>query len=322
MERMSDMKELGEVITAIVTPFDDRLEIDYGKAAALAEKLVSEGSDGIVVAGTTGESPTLTKDEKLKLFRTVKERLGGKGSVIAGTGSYCTKSTVELSRAAQEIGVDALLVVAPYYNKPPQEGLYEHFSQVAKAVTIPIILYNIPGRTGVNISTETLERLRGDHPNIVAVKDATGSLDQCSEVSLRLRAVSGASSLVSAAHGGSQNAHNPGAGFRIYSGDDSLTLPMLACGGAGVISVTSHIAGKRMKDMIMSFFRGEIQEAKRLHLELFPLFKGLFATTSPILIKEALDITGFNVGGLRPPLVRATKDQREKLAKIMKETGV
>jgi 4-hydroxy-tetrahydrodipicolinate synthase len=316
------MKELGEVITAIVTPFDDSLEVDYGKAATLAQKLVAEGSDGIVVAGTTGESPTLTKEEKLKLFRIIKEAIGGKASVIAGTGSYCTRSTVELSKAAQDTGVDALLVVAPYYNKPPQEGLYEHFSQVAAAVTIPLILYNIPGRTGVNLSTDTLEKLRAAHPTIVAVKDATGSLDQCSEVAVRLKATAGASSLVGVGHGSPRELSNPGSGFRIYSGDDSLTLPILACGGAGVISVTSHIAGRRMKEMIGHFFEGRINEAKRLHWELFPLFKGLFATTSPILIKEAMDIAGFSVGGLRPPLIRATREQREKLEKIMKETGV
>ncbi|MDQ7822424.1 MAG: 4-hydroxy-tetrahydrodipicolinate synthase [Candidatus Eremiobacteraeota bacterium] len=305
------MRYLGEVITAMVTPFDRKLDVDYKKAAKLAKKLISEGSDSLVVAGTTGESPTLTKEEKLRLFSAVKEAVGGKAPVIAGTGSYCTKTTVELSRDAEKCGIDAILVVAPYYNKPPQEGLYEHYARVAESVKVPVIIYNIPGRTGVNISNEVIVRLHKKFPHVMAVKDAAGNLDQLSELALRTKAAAGPGKAV--AKKGE---------FRIYSGDDSLTLPMLSCGASGVVSVASHLAGKRIKKMIGSFFKGDVEEAKKIHWELFPLFKGLFVTTNPILLKEALALTGFDAGGLRPPLLPATKEQRENLARILKEARV
>ncbi len=318
------MKELGELITAMVTPFDDKLDVDYTGAARLAERLIENGNDGIVVAGTTGESPTLTKEEKLKMFKTVRDTVGSRGSVIAGTGSYCTRSTVELSKQAQELGVDGLLVVAPYYNKPPQEGLFEHFAQVARAVSIPIILYNIPGRTGINVASDVIEKLHQEFPHIMALKDATGSLDQTSEVAIRTGAVAGlrkrvAVSTAPAAPAGSGPAP---AGFRIYSGDDSLTLPMLACGGTGVISVAGHIVGPQIKEMIIHFFEGRVKEAKDIHWRLFPLFKALFATTNPILVKEALRFLGFDPGGLRAPLVRATAEQSDKLKKALQDAGL
>lgn len=316
------MKELGELITAMVTPFDDNLEVDYKKASLLAEKLIEDGSDGLVVVGTTGESPTLSKDEKLKLFKTVRETISSKGSVIAGTGSNCTRSTVELSKAAEQTGVDALLVVAPYYNKPPQEGLYEHFASVAKSVKLPIVLYNIPGRTGININTETIEKLFNDFSNIVAVKDSTGNFDQLSELAIKTKAVAGLSRLIGVKANSSSSVESNKREFRIYSGDDSLTLPVLACGGTGVISVSSHIVGKRMKEMIVSFFEGKVNEAKRIHLELMPIFKALFLTANPILVKEAMNIKGFNVGGLRPPLLKASSELREKLSKVMKNLGI
>lgn len=313
------MKHLGVVLTAMVTPFNEDLSVNYHSAARLAEKLIEEGSDGIVVAGTTGESPTLTDEEKLSLLRKVKEATGTRGTVVAGTGSNNTKSTIELSKAAEDAGADGLLIVAPYYNKPPQDGLYEHFGRIAEAVKIPVLLYNIPGRTGININPETVERLYRDFPNIVGMKDSTGNMDQVTEVALRTCAVSGVGDKVAITAG---SAASPGGlcadrHFRLYSGDDSLTLPILACGGTGVISVTSHIAGQQMKKMIVSFFEGRVEEARKIQWELFHLFKTLFITSNPIMIKEALNIKGFNAGGLRPPLVKATQEQKEKLIRIM-----
>lgn len=316
------MKEMGEILTAMVTPFRGNLEVDYGRASELAEKLVEEESDGIVVAGTTGESPTLTKEEKVKLFKRIVDTVGTRAYVVAGTGTNSTKASIELSKAAEDCGVDALLLVAPYYNKPPQEGLYEHFSMIAKAVSLPVILYNIPGRTGVNISNEVIERLHRDHSNIVAVKDATGNLEQTSDLAMRTNAFAGTGKLVGAKSGKARKASGSGRAFRIYSGDDSLTLPILACGGTGVISVTSHVAGKRMKDMITSYFEGNVEQAKKRHWELFPLFKALFITTNPIMVKEALKIMGFDAGPLRPPLVSASDEQSSKLRDVMKKMGI
>ncbi|MHC9538654.1 MAG: 4-hydroxy-tetrahydrodipicolinate synthase [Vulcanimicrobiota bacterium] len=315
------MKHLGDVLTAMVTPFNDDLSVNYQSAARLAEKLIEEGSDGIVVAGTTGESPTLTTEEKLSLLRKVKETVGTRGKVVAGTGSNNTKGTIDLSKAAEDAGADGLLVVAPYYNKPPQEGLYEHFGQIAQAVKIPVLLYNIPGRTGININPETVERLYRDFPNIAGMKDSTGNMDQVTEVALRTCAVAGVGDKVTVTAGSAAAPAGQCAGrqFRLYSGDDSLTLPILACGGTGVISVTSHIAGPQMKKMVISFFEGRVEEAKKIQWELFYLFKTLFITSNPIMVKEALNIKGFNVGGLRPPLVKATQEQKEKLIRIMTE---
>lgn len=313
------MKHLGEMLTAMVTPFNEDLSVNYGTAAVLAEKLIEEGSDGIVVAGTTGESPTLSTEEKISLFKKVREAVGTKGTVVAGTGSNNTKGSVELSKAAEDAGADGILVVAPYYNKPPQEGLYEHFGMIAQSVKIPVILYNIPGRTGININPDTIERLYRDFHNIVGVKDATGNMDQATEVALRTRAYSGVGDKVAVVSGSAPSGQPEGRRFRIYSGDDSLTLPVMACGGTGVISVTSHIAGPQMKRMIVSYFEGRVEEARAIQWELFNLFKTLFMTTNPIMIKEALNLKGLNVGGLRPPLVNATEEQREKLRSVMKE---
>lgn len=314
------MMEMGELLTAMVTPFKENLDVDYEMTARLAEKLVEEGSDGLVVVGTTGESPTITHNEKIKLFKTVKKAVGTMACVIAGTGSNSTRTTIELSKEAEDIGVDGILLVAPYYNKPPQEGLYEHYAQVANSVSLPIILYNIPGRTGVNISNEVIEKLHREFSNIVAVKDATGNLEQTSDLALRTNAVAGISKLIKVKTSCSSDDRKRD--FRIYSGDDSLTLPILACGGTGVISVTSHLAGRMIKNMIINFFEGKVKEAKKLHLELFPLFKALFLTTNPIMVKEALNIKGFNVGGVRPPLVGASKEYREKITKVMKDLKI
>lgn len=301
------MLNAGSVMTAMITPFDENLNVDFRKAADLASQLVQEGSDSIVVAGTTGESPTLSKKEKLRLIEAVKENTGDRFPLIAGTGSYDTKETVELTVEAHQAGADGFLVVAPYYNKPPQSALYRHFAMIAEKTEKPIILYNIPGRTGVNISNEIVEKLAKDYPHICAMKDAAGNLEQTTDLAIRTNAV-----------------QNSGIkpGFRIYSGDDSMTLPMLACGATGVVSVASHVAAGKIKAMVQSFFEGKTDEAVAFHRQLFPLFKGLFATTNPILVKEALRLRGIETGGLRPPLWKAQEEEIEALKLSMQKAGV
>ncbi len=268
----------GRLLTAMVTPFDDDLKVDYGRAEELAARLVEAGSDGIVVGGTTGESPTLTADEKVELARVVAAAVGKRAGVIAGTGSNSTAASIELTAKARGAGVHGVMLVAPYYNKPSQEGLYQHFKAIAGSTDLPVILYNVPGRTSVNLAAATVLRL-AEIKNIVALKEASGSLDQAGEI------VSKAPE-----------------GFAVYSGDDSLTLPLMAVGAAGVVSVASHLVGREMKDMIESFARGDVERARRIHLRLLPLFKALFITTNPVPVKAALGMAGFSVGGVRQPL--------------------
>jgi 4-hydroxy-tetrahydrodipicolinate synthase len=269
----------GQVITAMVTPFTQEGKVDYTIAEQLAEHLVAHGSDGLVLCGTTGESPTLTWDEEYQLFRVVKQTIAGRAKILAGTGSNSTHESIEATRKAATLGLDGSLQVVPYYNKPPQDGLYEHFKAIANAVPdLPIMLYNVPGRTGQTLLPETIARL-AELPNIVSLKDAGGNLDQTSQVR-RLTPPE----------------------FSIYSGDDSLTLPMLAVGAVGVVSVASHIAGDLLKQMIGLFFEGHPQSATEIHLKLMPLFKSLFATTSPIPVKAALRLLGWSVGTTRLPL--------------------
>lgn len=291
----------GRLVTAMVTPFHPDGRVDSDRAAELALRLVAEGTDALVVCGTTGESPTLTREEKLLLFRTVKEAVGAT-PVVAGTGSYCTRSTVELSLAARDCGVDGLLVVAPYYNKPPQDGLYAHFRTVAEAVDLPMMVYNIPGRTGVEIAPATLARL-AELPNVVAVKESLPSLEPVSALAALLEGA-------------------PGRAMEIYSGDDSATLPLMALGGVGVVSVASHVAGPQIQQMMQAFATGRTDEARKMHLRLYPLFTGLFATTNPTLPKAALKLKGFPVGGLRLPLLEATPPQEAELRRVMVEAGV
>lgn len=288
----------GRLITAMVTPFDEKLAVDYGKAAYLATRLVETGSDGVVVCGTTGESPTLTREEKVNLFRTVAEAIGGKATVIAGTGSYSTRDSIELSQAAEKAGVDGLLLVVPYYNKPPQEALYRHFRAVASATSLPVMLYNVPGRTGTNLAPDTVARL-AELPNVRALKEAGGNMDQVSELRRLVPEE-----------------------FGIYSGDDSLTLPMLALGAVGVVSVASHLVGRRLREMIDSFVAGKIEEATRIHLELFPLFRALFLTSNPIPVKRMLQLVGEDMGGLRPPLIEATPAETERLRAVLQDLGL
>lgn len=289
------MKDFGRVLTAMVTPFTESGEVAYEQAATLARYLVKTGSDGIVVSGTTGESPVLTKGEKERLFAVVKEAVGDQATVIAGTGSNNTKDSIELTKIAEKVGVDGVMLVTPYYNKPSQEGLYQHFKAVAQETSLPVIVYNVPGRTSVNLLPGTVKKL-AEIENIVAVKEASGSLDQVAEIR-----------------------RTTPQDFIIYSGDDSLTLPMLALGGHGVISVASHVAGKLIKEMIANFIAGKVEEAKEIHLKLYPLFKVLFITTNPVPVKAAVKLAGINVGPPRLPLVEATSQEVEAIEKVMKD---
>ncbi|OAT85892.1 4-hydroxy-tetrahydrodipicolinate synthase [Desulfotomaculum copahuensis] len=281
--------DFGRLLTAMVTPFTKDLTVNYNQARKLARHLVQSGSDGLVISGTTGESPTLTRDEKIELFRVIVEEVGGQATVIAGTGGYSTADSITLTQAAEKVGVDGVMLVCPYYNKPSQEGLYEHFKTIAASTNLPVLLYNIPGRTGVNLLPATAARL-AQVDNIVALKEAAGSMDQVSELRRVLPD-----------------------DFTLYSGDDSLTLPMLALGAKGVISVCSHVVGPRIKDMINAFTSGNTTLATQIHLELYPVFKGLFITTNPVPVKAAMNLLGWNAGPPRLPLVEATADEKEKI---------
>jgi 4-hydroxy-tetrahydrodipicolinate synthase len=289
------MAIFGRVLTAMATPFDQDGAVNWTEAARLARHLVDNGSDGIVVAGTTGESPTLSDEEKIRLFRTVKEAVGGRGKVVAGTGTYDTKHSIHLSQEAERAGADGLLLVNPYYNRPSQDGLYAHFRAIAESVRLPCILYNIPGRTGVNCAPETIARL-SEISNIVAVKEATGNLDQASDIRRRTKD-----------------------DFLIYSGDDSLTLPILSVGGTGVVSVASHLVGRDIQEMVRAYERGDVRKALALHLRLLPLFKVLFITSNPVPLKAALNMSGFAVGIPRLPLVEATPKEKEQIQAVLKE---
>jgi 4-hydroxy-tetrahydrodipicolinate synthase len=290
--------EMPRLITAMITPFDDKLQVNYAKAAEVAEYLAKNGTEGIVVAGTTGESPVLSDEEKLRLFATVKEQVGSRVSVWAGTGSNNTQHSVELSREAEKLGVDGVLLVGPYYNKPSQEGLYQHFRAIAEAINIPAMVYNIPSRTSSNILPETMARL-AQIDNIVALKESSGDMNQVSQLAYLLPE-----------------------GMKVYSGDDSLTLPMMALGAYGVVSVASHLVGKDIQRMITAFNNGDTREATRIHLALFPIFKGLFITTNPVPLKEAMNILGMEVGGLRLPLTRASQQEHEFIGNMLISTGL
>ncbi|WP_033829173.1 4-hydroxy-tetrahydrodipicolinate synthase [Bacillus andreraoultii] len=289
------MSIFGRVSTAMVTPFDAKGNIDFIKTTQLVEYLINNGSDSLVISGTTGESPTLTSEEKIALFKHVVKVVNKRVPVIAGTGNYNTKETIELTEKAEQAGVDGILLVAPYYNKPNQEGLYQHFKVVAESTKLPIMLYNIPGRSVVNIEPQTIIRL-SEISNIVAVKEASGNLVQMAEII----------------------ANTPD-DFVLYSGDDSLALPVLAIGGFGVVSVSSHIIGNEMQKMIEAFFLGNTKEATRLHQKLLPIMKGLFAAPSPVPVKTALQLKGLNVGSVRLPLVPLTEAERINLIQLLKQ---
>jgi 4-hydroxy-tetrahydrodipicolinate synthase len=285
----------GTVITAMVTPFTEKGEVNYEVAAKLAQHLIENGSDALVVCGTTGESPTLTRAEEYQLFRVVKEALSSRGKLIAGTGSNCTAEAMEATEVAATLGVDGVLQVVPYYNKPPQAGLYEHFRRVAAvAPELPIMLYNIPGRTGQNMLPETIARL-AEIPNIVALKEASANLEQVAKV---------------------RQLTPPN--FALYSGDDFLTLPMLTLGATGIVSVASHLVGKDIQEMIQSFQIGKTARAVEINLQLAALFKVLFCATNPIPIKTALAWQGWEVGGFRSPLIPLEEQFKAELEKVLK----
>lgn len=292
------MVKLGKVLTAMVTPFDQNLEVNYQAAQELASRLIDSGSDGVVVAGTTGESPTLSKTEKLNLFKVVVEAVGGKGTVIAGTGGNSTAASIELTKEAERTGVDGVMLVAPYYNRPSQEGLYRHFKTIAEQTSLPVIVYNIPGRTGVNITVQTMARL-AEIENIAAVKESSGDLVQISQIY-------------------EHSAKN----LSIYSGDDGLTLPVMSVGGVGVISVAAHIAGRKIKEMVTAFERGDVAKAATINAELAPLNRALFMTTNPTMVKTACNLLGFKVGGLRLPLIEATDHERQVLEEALRGLGL
>jgi 4-hydroxy-tetrahydrodipicolinate synthase len=289
----------GRIVTAMITPFDSEGQVDYTVAEKLADHLVSHGSDGLVLCGTTGESPTLTWDEEYRLFQVIQKAVAGRAKILAGTGSNSTSEAIEATQKAADLGLDGALLVVPYYNKPPQEGLYEHFKAIATSVSdLPMMLYNIPGRTGQNMLPETIARL-AELPNMVAVKEASGSLDQVSQVRLMTPP-----------------------DFEIYSGDDSLTLPMLSVGAAGVVSVASHLVGDLIQQMVTAFFQGQCQVATEIHLKLVPLFKVLFATTNPIPIKAALRLQGWAVGNTRLPLSSVPPDVEQVLEKTLSDLAL
>ncbi|TAK30009.1 MAG: 4-hydroxy-tetrahydrodipicolinate synthase [Chloroflexota bacterium] len=273
------MVTLGRLITAMVTPFGQDGQVDYIQARKLALALLASGSDGLVVSGTTGESPTLSTAEKLRLFAEVKEAVGDRGRVIAGTGNYSTAESIELTREAEKLGVDAVLLVVPYYNKPTQEGLYQHFKAIASSTHLPCILYNVPGRTITNLSAETVLRL-AEIDNVVGVKEASANFEQIARI------IDGAPSP-----------------FLVYSGNDGDTLPLLAMGGYGVISVISHLVGLQLKGMMEGFLHGERDEAAAAHRRLLPLVNAMFLVSNPIPVKHALNHLGFQVGKPRLPLL-------------------
>lgn len=286
--------DAGEVITAMVTPFNEQREVDYEKVESLAFQLANTGSDAILVTGTTGEAPTLTYDEEIEILCSAKRAVNKQAKVIMGTGSNSTETAVKTAKLAEKNDADAILSVVPYYNKPSQAGMVEHFSAVAEAVDLPVILYNIPSRTGVNMSVETIKTLARKYENIVALKQSFGDMDVISE--LRMSCPSD---------------------FAIYSGDDSLTLPMLSLGAHGVISVASHLFGKEIKSMIRNFKTGDAMTARNMHLKLYPIFKKLFMAPNPVPVKAALAYKGIIEDYVRKPLVELTKAERAELIFVL-----
>jgi 4-hydroxy-tetrahydrodipicolinate synthase len=290
--------KFGAVVTAMVTPFRDDYSMDLDGAQEMVRYLLDHGSDTVLVAGSTGESPTLTHEEKRDLFRAAVQAAEGKGRIWCGTGTYSTAESVELTRMAEQAGADAVLVVTPYYNKPPQRGIVAHFTRIAEATDLPIIAYNIPGRTASRIEHDTLLQLAAV-PNIVAVKDSTGDFD-------------GVSRLVREAP----------SGFEVYSGDDWATFGLVCLGAVGVVSVASHLVGDRVHEMVALIGDGDVPAARKIHEELAPVFKALFITSNPIPLKAALELLGRPAGPPRLPLVPATPGERETLRRALEDAGL
>jgi 4-hydroxy-tetrahydrodipicolinate synthase len=282
--------DIGRLLTATVTPFDPEGRVDYEQAKRLATALLDSGSEGLVVAGTTGESPTLSHDEKLRLFREVKAAVGRRGAVIAGTGTNNTAESVELTREAEALGVDGVLLTCPYYSKPPQEGIFRHFEKIAVSTSLPCILYNIPGRTGVNMTADTQLRL-AQVPNIIGVKEASGDLVQIGRI-----------------------IEEAPPGFHVWSGDDQMVLPIMALGGYGGICVVSHLVGGQLREMMEDVLADRPESAARIHRRLLPLMNVLMtAAANPIPLKYALNGIGFRVGGVRLPLVEPDQPTGERI---------
>lgn len=286
------MKQIGRLITAMVTPFNEAGEVDYKQAKKLALALLDSGSEGILVAATTGESPTLTWEEELRLFAEVRAAVDGRGTVIAYTGSNSTAEALEATKGAERIGVDACLLVVPYYNKPTQDGLYQHFKAIAQSTRLPCILYNVPSRTVISLSADTVIKL-SQIDNIIGIKEASGNLDAVSKIISQTRK-----------------------DFLVWSGNDGDTLPILALGGYGVISVASHLVGNQIREMIDSFINGRTGEAADIHRRLIPLINAMFIVSNPIPVKYALNHVGFNVGKPRLPLT----EPDEKSAATIRDT--
>jgi 4-hydroxy-tetrahydrodipicolinate synthase len=288
------MAKLGRLITAMVTPFNAKGEVDHKQAQKLAKALINSGSDGLLVTGTTGERPTMTDDEQLKLFASVREAIGAKGMIIAGTGGNCTRESIAMTKEAERLGIDAALLVVPYYNKPTQEGMYQHFKAIAESTSLPCILYNVPARTVTNMAPETAIRL-SQVDNIVGVKEASGNLEQIAKI-------------IQGARGD----------FLVWSGNDSDTFPIMAMGGYGVISVASHLVGKQIQNMIQQTVRGKMKEAAAIHLNLLPLINALFIVSNPIPVKYALNHVGFRVGKPRLPLTEPDDKSKAMIEATLK----
>jgi len=289
------MAEIGRLLTAMVTPFDEKGEVDFEQAKKLAHALLDSGSDGVVLSGTTGESPTLTSDEKMRLFSEVKQSVGDKGVVIAGTGTYSTAESIELSQEAEKQGVDGLLLVVPYYNKPPQEGIYQHFKAIAGKTNLPCIVYNIIGRTGVNMTDETTIRL-SQIDNIIGTKEASGDMNQIARI------IQGSAP-----------------DFKVWSGDDNQTFLIMSMGGYGVVSVVSHLVGNQIKHMIGLLLEGDIEGAASEHRRLLPIFLGMFVESNPIPVKYAVNHVGLKVGEPRLPLVPPSEKAVAQIEKLLDE---
>jgi 4-hydroxy-tetrahydrodipicolinate synthase len=289
----------GRFIPAMITPFDASLNLDLKRAQELAVRLVDRGSDALIVNGTTGESPTVFYPQKIELFKAVLEAVGGRAPVIANVGDNCTADSEEFAKDVVKLGIDGIMTVVPYYNKPPQEGLYRHFRSIALAVEVPMILYNIPGRCVINMEAETTLRLAHDVDNIVAIKEASGKFDQIERI-----------------------IDEAPEGFVVYSGDDEATLPIMELGGYGVITTTGNVAPERMKEIVSAMAQGDHDRARAAHLRLQPLMKELFVMANPIMVKEAMRLIGFDCGGVRLPLIDATPELRAELEDVMKAVGV
>lgn len=282
--------------TALVTPFDESGEVDYLTLKNLVEWQIENGVDAIVPVGTTGESATLIDDEKYKVIETVIEQANGRITIIAGAGTNSTKKSIEQAKKAKELGADAILSITPYYNKPTQQGLYAHFAEIANAVDIPIVMYNVPGRTGVNMTAETTLKIAYEIPNVVGIKESSGNLIQVMQI-----------------------IKDRPDGFKVYSGDDSFAFPIILAGGDGVISVASNEVPSLMKQLVSACLNGELEKARELHYKLLPLMEANFIETNPIPVKSAMAMLGLIKEIYRLPLVNMSEKNKEKLKNILFE---